>query len=210
MFEKGEYESNFLLEYILFYLFVLGIALMYVPGTDLLGYILLAFSNIILLVLAIYNTLRLHQEDLLNFLVVCSVALSLVSVLFCVIFYKRAAKVADVFNNPYVLNGLAMDVLNMFKGVFVAVFTFMAIQYCLFKNRILEGDVIGSNNPSILLKMIFSFFKGSVEGSEDQKKEERRRQQGVVVLTFFTIIVLALTSFNVYVTNFLKSVPIVN
>jgi hypothetical protein len=210
MFEKGEYESDFLLEYILFYLFVLGIAFIYVPGTDLLGYILLAFSNIILLILAIYNSWRVHKEDLLNFLVVCSVSLSLVSILFCVFFYKRVSKITDVFNNPHKLNGLAMDVLNMFKGAFVAVFTFMAIQYYLFKSRILEGDILGSNDPSILVKMIFSFFKGSKEGSEDQNKEERRRQQGVVVLTFFTIIVLALTSFNVYVTNFLKSIPIVN
>ena len=214
MLNDGKYATPLLVEATLLCMFVIGLVFLFNPGTDIMGWIIVFISQLSLFITVTYNVLRVHREDLIAFSLFASIGLTLVSIMFCVLFYDRVQRTNDVFNNTAVLDGIPKDLLFLFKTIFVSIFVFTAILYYIY----LRQQEIPSKplDAAALTKVLFSLYRDDVinitPGEDDYKRRLRliSEKSYVVSATILSLLLLALSSYSIYVTNLLKSINLLN
>jgi len=208
MIEDGVYACAMLLEMTLFCIYVFGIVFLFSPGTEVSGFITLAYANFALLVVTTYNTYRAGREDLIAFSLFCSVGLSLVGILFCVFFFNRIQQKVNIFGQPSSLNGLPRDILNLFKTIFIPIFvitTVLMYMYLKWQRGTSDGE-----NPAINAQAILYTFYSAYSGTADKNEVREKEKYYVMTASILSCVLLALTAYNVYVANFLKSIVLLS
>lgn len=207
MLDDGQYACALLVEMTLFCMYLFGMVFLFSPHTEISGFITLACTLVVLLVVTTYNTYRAGAEDLIAFSLFASVGLSLVGVLFCVFFFNRVQSTADIFGQPSLLDGLPRDILTLFKTILVPIFLFTTVLTYMYLHY-QQGS--GEGQPIIDAKAILQIFFAAMTGAEVVLEDKGPGRFYIMTGTVISCVLLALTAYNVYVANLLKSIVLLS
>jgi len=187
-------------------IYAIGLAFVYNSAlSEHMGLLTLAFGTALLFIHTTYSIHQLGRFDIIGFSLFASLALLLSSFVLILLFYDRQNSVGkDLVGNPGAMPVLARDILTIFESLFIAIFVFMTLSQILFsRNAFSEAakKVAGGSTP-LLTKLIFSLGNGGRFLSPAEKEQ----RSYVLTATPFSMVLLALTSYCVYITNVLQYV----
>jgi len=103
---------------------------------------------------------------------------------------------------PSTLSGLARDVITLYETIFIPIFVFSIILFVLFirNGKTAAAAAVASGSVPLMTKLIFSLWNGG----NMLTKEEREQRSYILTGTPFAMVLLALTSYEVYIANVLQ------
>ena len=192
----------YVFEMTFFCVFVLGITFVYSPRTEYMGLVTLTLACFVMFMVMVYHFHLLQRFDWVGFSLVASLGLTLSGFVMILQYYSTVTQtVGDVVASPSLLSAFAVDAIQLFETMFLAVFSIWTVLYLLFSfNAKRPSARIYNNQPlPLLTKILFSV----VEGNQNLNADEREQRSYVLGTLPLALTLLGISSYNVYVANIL-------
>jgi hypothetical protein len=162
-----------------------------------MGLIVLAIGTACFFVLITQKFISLNQFDWIAFSLFASFGLLAASLTLVLMFlYRFNKKHTDFIAKPSILSGLARDVITLYETIFIVIFVFSMILFVMF---IRNGQSLTTDKIPLMTKMIFSLW-----GDVTLLPDEKTKRAYILFATPFAMVLLALTSYQVYIANVLQ------
>ena len=193
---ESKYSCFLMIELTLFFMFVLGFVFMFNIDTELMGFMIAAFTHFVLFVVVMYNILRANAKDMIAFSIFVSCGLAFGALLVCTFYLYKANKERSVASDQDPLKGLARDIVTMFKVLYVVCFVFFAILYTYY---LWNQSSVSVTDIPFIISAVFALNRGA---------ELTHENVYALVTAPLCMVLLGVASYNVYIISFLNKIVV--